>query len=154
MQRIIYLKIMSVSLSRQHRETNRPIAGKWGGGGGGGGGGTICFLAEARCVWCKLIHISSLSAWWLLMAGRICARVVMIETTSLQWRHNERDGVSNHQFHHCLLDRLFRRRSMKTWKLRVTGLCAVNSPMTGEFSAQMASNTENISIWWRHDAIA
>ena len=35
-------------------------------------------------------------------------------------------------------------------KLRVTGLCAGNSPVTGEFPAQMASNAENISIWWRH----
>ena len=25
---------------------------------------------------------------------------------SLQWRHNERDGVSNHRRHHCLLNRL------------------------------------------------
>ena len=25
-----------------------------------------------------------------------------------------------------------------------------NSPVTGEFPAQMASNTENVSIWWRH----
>ena len=41
----------------------------------------------------------------------------------LQWRHNGRDGVSNHQPHHCLLNRLFRRRSKKTLKLRVTGLC-------------------------------
>ena len=40
----------------------------------------------------------------------------------LQWRHNERDGVSNHQPHDCLLNRLFRRRSKKTSKLRVTGL--------------------------------
>ena len=54
--------------------------------------------------------------------------------------------------HHCLLNRLFRRRSKKTWKLRVTGLCAGNSPMAGEFLAQMASNAENISIWWRHHA--
>ena len=38
----------------------------------------------------------------------------------------------------------------KTSKLRVTGLCAGNSPGTGEFPAQMASNAENISIWWRH----
>ena len=36
----------------------------------------------------------------------------------LQWRHNERDCVWNHQSHHCL----FRRRSKKTSKLRVTGL--------------------------------
>ena len=47
---------------------------------------------------------------------------------SLQWRHNERDGVLNHQPHDCLLNRLFRRRSKKTSKLRVTGLWAGNSP--------------------------
>ena len=42
-----------------------------------------------------------------------------------------------------------RRRSKKTWKLRVTGLCEGNSPGTGEFPAQMASDAENVSIWWR-----
>ena len=41
----------------------------------------------------------------------------------------------------------------KTSKLRVTGLCAGNSPVTGEFPAQMASNTENVSIWWHHNVI-
>ena len=68
----------------------------------------------------------------------------------LQWRHNGRDGVSNHQPHQCLLNRSFWRKSKKISKLRVTGLCAGNSPGTGEFPAQMASNTENASIWWRH----
>ena len=43
---------------------------------------------------------------------------------ALQWRHNGCDGVSNHQPHNCLLKRLFRGRSKKTSKLRVTGLCA------------------------------
>ena len=43
-----------------------------------------------------------------------------------------------------------RRRSKKTSKLRTTGLCAGNSPVTGEFLAQRASNAENVSIWWRH----
>ena len=66
------------------------------------------------------------------------------------WRHNDHDCVSNHQPRGCLLNRLFRRRSKKTSKLRVTGLCAGNSPGTGEFPAQMASNAENVSIWWRH----
>ena len=42
-------------------------------------------------------------------------------------RHNERDGASTHQLHDCLLNRLFRRRSKKTSKLRVTGLCEGNS---------------------------
>ena len=32
----------------------------------------------------------------------------------------------------------------------VTGLCVGNSPGTGEFPAQTASNAENVSIWWRH----
>ena len=69
---------------------------------------------------------------------------------SLLWRHNGRDGVSNNQPHDCLLNLLFGRRSKKTSKLRVIGLCVGNSPVTGEFPAQMASNAENVSIWWRH----
>ena len=47
------------------------------------------------------------------------------EMISLRWRHNGRDSVSNHQPHVCLLNRLFRCRSTKTPKLRVTGLCLV-----------------------------
>ena len=60
---------------------------------------------------------------------------------TLQWRHNERDGISNHQPRDCLLNHLFRCRSKKTWKLHdlktsklpVTGLCEGNSPVTVEF---------------------
>ena len=52
---------------------------------------------------------------------------------SLQRRHNEHDGVPNHQPHGCLLNRLFRRRSKKASKLRVTALWEGNSPVTGEF---------------------
>ena len=51
---------------------------------------------------------------------------------------------------HCLLSILFRRRSKKISKLRVTGFCAGNSPVTDEFLAQVAGNAENVSIWWRH----
>ena len=68
----------------------------------------------------------------------------------LLWRHNGQDSISSHQPHDCLLNRLFGRRSKKTSKLRVTGLCAENSPGTGEFPAQRASYAENVSIWWRH----
>ena len=69
---------------------------------------------------------------------------------ALHWRQNERVGVPNHQPHHCLLNCLFRRRSKKTSKLRVTGLCVGSAPLTGEFPAQRASNAGNVSIWWRH----
>ena len=56
---------------------------------------------------------------------------------TLQWRHNGHNGVSNHRPCDCS-------------KLSITGLCAGNSPSTGEFPAQRASNAENVSIWWRH----
>ena len=74
----------------------------------------------------------------------------IISDCTLQWRHNEHDGVSNDQLCDCLHNRLFRCRSNKTSKLRVTGLWAGNSPVTGEFPTQRASNAENISIWLRH----
>ena len=52
--------------------------------------------------------------------------------SNLLWAHdndvimNERYGVSNHQPHDCLLHCLYRHRSKKTSKLRVSGLCAGN----------------------------
>ena len=49
-------------------------------------------------------------------------------SVSLQWRHNGRDSVSNQQPYYCLVNRLFRRISKKTSKLRVIGLCVGNSP--------------------------
>ena len=84
---------------------------------------------------------------------RICVQNPSVPWFSLRWRHNGRHSVSNHQPHHCLLSRLFRRRSKKTSKLRVTGLCVGNSPGAGEFPAQMTSKAENVSIWWRHHVL-
>ena len=37
-------------------------------------------------------------------------------------------------------------RSKKTLKVRITGLCEENLPVSSEFPAQRASNVENISI--------
>ena len=59
-------------------------------------------------------------------------------------------AVANHRHLECLLNRLLRRRSKKISKLRVTGLGGENSPVIGEFPAQMANNVKNVSIWWRH----
>ena len=47
---------------------------------------------------------------------------------ALQWCHNGRNSISNHQPYDCLLNHLFRRRSKKTSKFRVAGLWPVNSP--------------------------
>ena len=70
--------------------------------------------------------------------------------STLQWRHNERNGVSNHQSHQCLLNHLFGRRSKKTSTFRDTCLCTGNSSVTSEFPAQRASNAENVPIWFFH----
>ena len=61
---------------------------------------------------------------------------------SVQWRNNGRDGVSNHQPHDYWLNRLFRRSSKSTSKLRVYGLCQINSPGAVESPTQRASNAE------------
>ena len=93
--------------------------------------------------------------WWLgadIQASLLTLTVILdaLWHISLRWRHNEHDGVSNHQPHDCLPNRLFRRRSKETSKLPVTGPSVGNSPVTGEFPAQRASNAENDSICWRH----
>ena len=93
-----------------------------------------------------LIGVAAAQIWmWFNISDTYCH--------TLRWRHNDHAGVSNHQPHGCLLNRWFRRKSKKTSKLRVTGLCAGKihrSRGTGEFPAQMASYAENVSIWWRH----
>ena len=53
---------------------------------------------------------------------------------TLEWRHNERDGVSNHRRLDCLLNRLFRRRSNTPSKLRVTDLWEGNPSVTASGS--------------------
>ena len=99
---------------------------------------------------CNWLEIGHLEIWSTDEGTQTTLRYSHLMHHSLQWHHNGHDTVSNHQSHHCFLYRLFRRRSKKTSKLRVTGLCAGNSPGTGEFPAQMASKAENVSIWWCH----
>ena len=64
-----------------------------------------------------------------------------------------RDGVSNNQPQHCLLNRIFRRSLKKASKLRATDLCERNSPESGESPAKMVSKAENVSIWWHLHAM-
>ena len=54
-----------------------------------------------------------------------------VSYNTLQWRHNEHDGISIHQRLDCLHNRLFRHRSKETSKLCVTGHCEGNPPVTG-----------------------
>ena len=82
--------------------------------------------------------------------SRYIVRILCMYT--LQWRHNYHGGVSNHQPRGCLLNRLFRRRSKQASKLRVTGLCAgnspgpVNSPHKGPVTRKMFPFDDDIMI--------
>ena len=51
---------------------------------------------------------------------RLGAQIGQFHGRTLRWRHNEWDGVSNHQPHDCLLNRLSGRRSEKTSKPRAS----------------------------------
>ena len=80
-----------------------------------------------RATWCcrnPNIYTHAQHTAWLLRVGVALGEYLI----PLHWRHNDHGGVSNHQPHGCLLNLLVRRRSKKTSKLRVTGLCAGNSP--------------------------
>ena len=87
--------------------------------------------------------------------------VMRKEPGALQRRHNGRGSVSNHQPHDCLLNRLFRRRSKKTSKLCVTGLCAgeftgdrgiprTKWPVTRKMFPLDDVIMERASVLWRH----
>ena len=111
--------------------------------------------SSRECIWKYSLRTAAnlsrgkMDSWRALMSNDIplfCEDVI----PSLQWSHNKCDCVSNHQSYDCLLNRLFRRISNKTSKLRVTVLCEGNSPVTGEFPTQRDSDAENVSIWWRH----
>ena len=73
----------------------------------------------------------------------------------LQWRHNELDGVSNHRRPGCLLNHLSGRRSKKTPKLHVTGLCEGNHqwpmdfPHKGPVTRKIFA-FDDVIIPWKH----
>ena len=85
-------------------------------------------------------HLTNIQIW----------NTLSVLCLSLQWHNNERDGVWNYCRLDCLLSRLFRRRSRKTSKLRVTALCERIPPVSDGFPSQRASNAENVFIWRRH----
>ena len=117
-----------------------------------------CFRQTKECVCVSYHRYNTRICGWILTqilvpvtimgdgwGNDVMSRVITTHH-ALRWRHNGHDSVSNHQPYDCLLNRLFRNRPKKTSKLRVTALCVGNSPETGEFPAQMASNAENVSI--------
>ena len=78
--------------------------------------------------------------------------MIWVFESSLQWRHNRRQRVSNHQQLDGLFNYLLSPTPKKHQNSALLVLCEGNSPATGEYSAQGVSNTEKASILWRqHD---
>ena len=111
----------------------------------------FAFRVEIYCS-PKTLHNSLVSSryilgWLLSFHSLICIRHMSLSVTvTSQWARWRLKSPAS---------RVFAKSSVQaqikdTSKLRVTGLCEGNSPMTGEFPAQMASCAENVSTWWRH----
>ena len=80
--------------------------------------------ARCRCRYSKLLRMNGVFVRHrIALSTKYCKVFSTKLCITLQWHHNGRDCVSNHQPHHCLLNRLVRRTSKKTSKLRVTGPC-------------------------------
>ena len=82
----------------------------------------LCWISDTFMLRRKvtfMIHFFSESAviiWYYTLSAS-----AQWNPRALQWHHNERYGVSNHQHFDCLHSRLFRCRSKKISKLRVDG---------------------------------
>ena len=85
---------------------------------------------------------------WLYKHTNADTKYPQRDENTLQWHHNEHDGVSNPQTHHT---HPFIQMQIKE---NIKALC--HWPLCGEFTgyrwipAQRASNVESVSIWWRH----
>ena len=109
------------------------------------------------------------TAWFLLYF--ICIPPIKHGTTSCNYLgHDNSQNINDFQYELCitmtsyrgrlrlkllavrlLINRLFRRRS--TQNVKAPRHWSLWGEITGEFSAQMASNAENVSIWWRHQGV-
>ena len=103
-------------------------------------------MSQETCCW-KLAMIRQWSG--VLPPYAESFRTQHMFSISIQWRHNEHDGATNHQPHECLLKVRIKEniKAPRHWPLWG------NSSVSGEFPAQRASNAENVSIWWRHHYI-
>ena len=99
------------------------------------------------------MEMMGISEGYITMAIGEGIHMVRYAGHSLQWGHNRRDGVSNHQYLDCLLNRLFRHRWKKTPKstslafVRGIHRWPVNSPHKGPVTRKMFSFNDVIIYW-------
>ena len=102
-------------------------------------GPAIFYRVGYRCAVCVGVGVGVVIPWFHVT---IYPMQYDFRCNSLQWRHNERDGVYNNRRFRYLSNRLFRHRSKTTSKLRVTVVSPHKGPITRKYS-----------IWWRHHVL-
>ena len=128
---LIILKTMSTMMSSWHGTDYRITSLLWGEPPVTGG-----FSSKGVVIWS--FEVCLMSVWtncWI--------RSPVAVVWALLWRHNGRDGVSNHQPHDCLLNRLFRVQIKENIKAPRHWLSC------GELTDDRLT-PENVPIWWRH----
>ena len=83
----------------------------------------------------------------LVSNGRLANRGL---TSSLQWRDNETRWRLKSPASRLFTQPLVQAQIKENIKAPRHWLCEGNSLGTGEFPAERASDTENVSFWWRH----
>ena len=106
-----------------------------------------CWYFLSVCEYFCLYLFSWVDRQGLRKHAIMCHSQASIGPMPSKWRHNGSDGVSDHQPHHCLVNRLFRRRSLAF--VRVIHRWPVNSPRKRPVTRKMF-----VSIWWRHHDLA
>ena len=71
---------------------------------------------------------------------------------TFRWRHNGRDGVSNHQSHDCLRNRLITQAWIKEY-IKTPRHWPLWGKFTGDQWTRRTSNAENVYIWWCHHGL-
>ena len=117
--------------------------------------GATPLLPKCYVQWRQLLGMVtyiSQKKWWCKLHSELSYLPYFISPKALQWRHNKHPGVSDHRWHDCLFNRLFRLTSKKTSKPALLALCEGNPLVIIGYPSQSASNWETLSIWWRHHA--
>ena len=89
-------------------------------------------------------NIATLPVWYTRACFKLAVRYFYITLTA-----HVCHGVLNYWQPQCLFNRLFRRTSKKTSKIRVNGPFQGNPQVAGGSPSQMVSNAENVSMSWR-----
>ena len=101
-----------------------------------------------QCMKWPVTHSPNSTWFWLELVGNCCERLkIIMKYTNIQFCERLGHGWQFHPLYSTIYSGADQK---KTSKLHVTGFCEGNSPVTGEFPAQRASNAENIPIWWCH----